>query len=115
MNKLKITDLIETGYLSEINVHFGRFIAGLDNNNNPDIILAAALVSRATGDGDGYLDLNSMSRNPIPLGINGKKRLESPPLSQWLKTLRQSRVVGIAKAVVVDELRVIGVLIGVAV
>ena len=94
MNKNNITHLIETGYLSEIDVHFGRFITGLDKNDNPDIFIAAALVSRATGDGDGYLDLNSITRKPILSDINGENRFKSPQLSEWLKTLSQSRVVG---------------------
>jgi len=94
MNKNNITHLIETGYLSEIDVHFGKFIAGLDKNDHPDIFIAAALVSRATGDGDGYLDLNSISRKPIFSDVNSEDKLKSPQLSEWLRTLSQSRVVG---------------------
>ena len=94
MNKNNITNLIETGYLSEIDIHFGKFITGLDKNDNPDVFLAAALVSRATGDGDGYLDLNSIARKPILLDVAVKERHKSPKLSEWLKTLSQSRVVG---------------------
>jgi len=94
MNKNNITQLIETGYLSEIDVHFGKFIAGLDKNDHPDILIAAALVSHATGDGDGYLDLNSITREPILSDVNGEDKLKSPQLSEWLKTLSQSRVVG---------------------
>ena len=94
MNINYITQLIETGYLSEIDVHFGKFIAGLDKNDNLDIFIAAALVSRATGEGDGYLDLNSNTLKPILSDINDEDRLKSPQLSEWLKTLSQSRVVG---------------------
>ncbi|MGB5993520.1 MAG: hypothetical protein WBG61_14445, partial [Desulfobacterales bacterium] len=94
MNKDNITNLIETGYLSEIDVHFGKFITDLDKNDNSDIFIAAALVSRSTGDGDGYLDLNYSTRKPILLDINGENRFKSPKLSEWLKTLSQSRAVG---------------------
>ena len=94
MNINNITNLIETGYLSEIDVHFGKFITDLDKNDNPDIFIAAALVSRATGEGDGYLDLNSTTLKPILSDINDEDRLKSPQLSEWLKTLSQSRVVG---------------------
>ena len=94
MNKNNITHLIESEYLSEIDIHFGKFITGLDKNDHPDIFIAAALVSRATGDGDGYLDLNSIDRNPILPDINGEDRFKYPQLSEWLKTLSQSRVVG---------------------
>ena len=94
MSKFNITSLIETEYLSDIDVHFGKFITGLDKNDNPDIFLAAALVSRATGDGDGYLDLNTLARKPILLDVAGEDRFKSPKLPELLKTLRQSRVVG---------------------
>jgi len=94
MSKDNITNLIETGYLSEIDVHFGKFITGLDKKGHPDVFIAAALVSRATGDGDGYLDLDSITRKPILLDINGEDRFKSPKLSGWLKALSQSRAVG---------------------
>ena len=94
MNINYITQLIETGYLSEIDVQFGKFIANLDKNDNLDIFIAAALVSRATGEGDGYLDLNSNTLKPLLSDVNDEERLKSPQLSEWLKTLSQSRVVG---------------------
>ena len=94
MNKRNLTHLIETGYLSEIDVHFGKFIAGLDKNDCPDIFIAAALVSRATGEGDGFFDLNSIIRKPILSDINDEGTLKSPQLSEWLNTLSQSRLVG---------------------
>jgi exodeoxyribonuclease V alpha subunit len=94
MNKVNITNYSDIGYLSKIDIHFGKFIAGLDNNNNPDIFLAAALVSRATCDGDGYIDLNSINRKPPFLDVNGEDKLKSLQLSELLKTLSQSRVVG---------------------
>jgi exodeoxyribonuclease V alpha subunit len=94
MNKYSITNLIESGYLSEIDVHFGKFITTIDKNDNPDIFIAAALVSRATGDGDGFLDLNTITRKPILSDIDGVERFQTPKLSKWLNTLSQSRVVG---------------------
>jgi exodeoxyribonuclease V alpha subunit len=91
MNKTNITNLID---LSDIDVHFAKFVTSIDKSDNPDIFLAAAFVSRATGDGDGYLDLNSIARKPILLDINGEDRFKIPKLSEWLKTLSQSQVVG---------------------
>jgi len=94
LSKDNITNLIETGYLSEIDVHFGKFITGLDKKGQPDVFIAAALVSRATSDGDGYLDLDSITRKPILLDINREDRFKCPKLSGWLKTLSQSQAVG---------------------
>ena len=94
MKKYCITHLIESGYLSKIDVHFGKFITALDKNDNPDIFIVAALTSRATSDGDGFLDLNSITRKPILSNTIGVERFKSPQLSEWLNTLNQSRVVG---------------------
>jgi len=94
MNKDSLANLIDKGYLSDIDVHFAKFVTSFDKSDNPDIFLAAAFVSRATGDGDGYLDLNSIARKPILLEIDGEDRFKSPKISEWLKTLSQSRVVG---------------------
>ncbi len=94
MNNRDIKYLINDEYLNDIDVHFARFITGLDRSDDPDIFLAAALVSRATGSGDGYLDLNSVAEKPILFQLDGENELNSPKLSEWLIKLRQTRVVG---------------------
>jgi hypothetical protein len=47
-----IKDLRKNNLLSEIDVHFAKFIAGFSANKDPDVFLAAALVSHTTGTGD---------------------------------------------------------------
>jgi len=52
MGKESIQNYISTlktaGICSEIDIHFARFILAFSNDPDPDIFLAAALVSRAT-------------------------------------------------------------------
>ena len=45
-----IESILSTGEtFSNIDIHFARFITGIDPQADSDIFLAAALVSRATG------------------------------------------------------------------
>ena len=57
LTKSTINNLLQKGLLSEIDIYFARFISGVSNAQDPDIFLAAALVSRATGSGDICLNL----------------------------------------------------------
>ena len=94
MKKNHVTQLYQTGYLSDIDIHFAKFIASFEKYEAPDIYLAAALVSRSTGNGDGCLDLAAVAREPIIFGQNGENKLRPPGLSEWIKALKHSRTVG---------------------
>jgi len=93
--KDNITQLYQSGYLSDIDLHFAKFIASFEKLPDPDIYLAAALVSRSTGNGDGCLDLTAVAQKTIVFGQNAKNEIKPPELSQWIETLKQSRTVGI--------------------
>jgi exodeoxyribonuclease V alpha subunit len=94
MNKNYITDLYHKGYITDTDVHFANFIAEIDKNDDPDIFLAAALVSRATENGDVYLDLGSVAETSISLELNGDAAVKGPELSEWSKKISQSGAVG---------------------
>ncbi|UCD88594.1 MAG: hypothetical protein JSW04_08960, partial [Desulfobacterales bacterium] len=94
MNKNSIIYLYEKGYLTSIDVHFARFISRLSLRNDPEILLAAALVSNATGYGDVYLDLAATAGKPIMLEPDGQSSTMCPNLFDWLQKLRQNLVVG---------------------
>ena len=94
MKQDSINTLYKTGYLSDIDLHFAKFITGFEKNEAPDLYLAAALVSRSTGNGDGCLDLDAVTRNSIHFGLNGENELKPPGLSKWTETLTKSRAVG---------------------
>jgi len=89
-----ITNLYKTGYLSDIDMHFARFITGLGKNDDPDMYLAAALASNATGNGDVYFDLSSVAENPFLMGLEEEGTVKWPRLSGWLQKIGQSPAVG---------------------
>ena len=94
MNKNYITHLYHNGYITDTDVHFANFIAEIDKNDDPDIFLAAALVSRATENGDVYLDLGSVSETSISLELKGDAAVKGPELSDWSKKISKSGAVG---------------------
>lgn len=89
-----ITNLYKTGYLTDIDMHFARFITRLGKNDDPDIYLAAALASNATGNGDVYFDLSSVAENPFLMGLEEEGTVKWPRLSGWLQKIGQSPAVG---------------------
>jgi len=94
MNKEHITHLYQKGYLTDIDVHFAKFITGLSKNDDPDIFLASALASNATGNGDVYFDLASVAEKPFLMGLEDEGTIKWPKLSCWLQKIRKSPVVG---------------------
>ena len=94
MNKNHITSLYYKDNITDTDVHFANFIAEIDKNDDPDIFLAAALVSRATGNGDVYLDLGSVAETSVFLELNGDGALKGPELSEWSKKISRCRAVG---------------------
>jgi len=94
MNKKHINGLYHKGNITDTEFYFAKFIVEIDKNDDPDIFLAAALVSRATGNGDVYLDLGAAAETSISLELNGDGALKAPELSEWSKKIRQSPAVG---------------------
>ena len=94
MNKNNINILYKNGYLTSLDVHFARFIARLCKNEDPDILLAASLLSNAAGNGDGYLDLETVAEKSIMIDSNGKSLVTCPNLFEWLQKLRQNPAIG---------------------
>ncbi len=90
-----LTDLNKTGLFSEIDLHFGRFISRFSVDATSEIFLAAALTSRATGNGDICLKLDSACESLHPDVKNGHEPLNCPPIEQWRKALLASPAVGI--------------------
>ena len=70
--------LTDYGSFSEIDIHFAKFMTRFSGQENPNLFLAAALVSRATAEGHICLDLSS----------------EWGDDSAWHKSLYSTKVVG---------------------
>jgi len=96
MNNNNLTYSYNKNILTYIDLHFGRFINRLAGSNDPDIFLAAALVSNAAGNGDVCLDLESFSRKAISEEEDDEesKPYQCSSLDAWLEKLGRVQVVG---------------------
>ncbi len=84
-------DLIDDGLFSALDRHFARFIGRFGGADPHPILLAAALVSRVTGNGDVCLDLNACAGKPVD---GSPTALACPPVELWVAALRASPAVG---------------------
>jgi exodeoxyribonuclease V alpha subunit len=80
-----------SGLFSAYDRHFARLVGRLGGGENPELALAAALVSRATGNGDVCLDLNTCAARLI---AESGVALPCPPVDRWIGALRASPAVG---------------------
>ena len=89
-------DLLEQLYsndiISELDLHFARFLERMEGRPAPELALAAALLSHATRQGHICLDLASP---PVCLPVSGEtKALTCPAVEDWTGILQGSRAVG---------------------
>ena len=88
------SSLTAAGIFAEIDIHFARFIARFSADGESNIFLAAALASRATGNGDICLDLNAAAETVLSKKQDGADVLICPPFAQWRQALISSPAVG---------------------
>jgi exodeoxyribonuclease V alpha subunit len=89
-----IKSLFQKGLLAEIDIYFAKFITRFSKNPDPDIFLAAALVSHATGSGDICLDLEAVGAAGLDDRIGVQEPVICPSLAVWLDKLTASPAVG---------------------
>lgn len=94
MKKNRVAELRNSGVFSDIDLHFARFIEGFSAKEDPDVFLAAALISRATGNGDVCLNLEDVAETITLDSLDGSDRLICPPLDRWQESLLASPAVG---------------------
>ncbi len=94
MNQIDIQYLLDHGVFSALDVHFARLMTRLSGKEDEAVFLAAALVSRATGEGHVCLDLSSVDGEPLFTGEPGTDGFVCPGLDEWRKKLDSSSVVG---------------------
>jgi len=87
-----LTSLSSAGKLSPLDLHFARLMARLSANDEPELTLAAAMVSSATGHGHICLDLRS-AREEVLESLPGVSLL--PGVDEWNEKLGRSLVVGV--------------------
>ena len=92
--KNTISDIVQSEIFSEIDTHFAKFITRLDNKNDPDIFLGAALVSHATGNGDVCLELSGARDQLLSAFADDDPPFQLSSPNEWEEKLISSRVVG---------------------
>jgi len=94
MNPFTIDVLEQSGYFSEIDIHFARFITRHSKRTDPNLYLAAALVSHSSGDGDVCLDISDMAGRYLERPETRSKSIRCPDLLPWIESLHTSRFTG---------------------
>lgn len=79
---------------SPLDRHFGRFMAAFQPGGNAAVELAAALLSRAAGNGDVCLDLSLTAGRTLVDPHRGTPEAVCPALEPWVAALRASPAVG---------------------
>ncbi len=82
--------LYAEGVLSALDFHFAMAMGRISNEANPDVLLAAGLLSRQLGRGNVCLELDTLG--PVALGLNSDT-LELPDSVLWTATIRTSSLV----------------------
>lgn len=103
-----LSNLQSQGHLAALDVHFATAMGRLASESRPEVLLAAALVSRQVSAGHVCLALNGLSVGSLDIPVES---LTLPTLRQWLKLLRASPLIDAApdpgmassKPLVLDE------------
>lgn len=87
------------GALRDLDLHFARFMGECAEAASAEFVLAAALVSRATGDGHICINLAALAGQPISVdpempSDDVTPAITAPALNDWLAALTASGVVG---------------------
>jgi exodeoxyribonuclease V alpha subunit len=86
--------LVRRGVFNAIDVHFARFIGRLAGSADAALLLAAALVSRVTGEGHVCCDLAAFTGKELALPETVEAAVACPDLADWCEALRAASVVG---------------------
>jgi exodeoxyribonuclease V alpha subunit len=94
MNEKELTLIYKNGIISDIDLHFARLMTRLAPAADTAVGVAAALVSRATGEGAVCLDLQALGGRSLPMGDAGERPVVCPAPAVWRRMLMSSGVVG---------------------
>jgi exodeoxyribonuclease V alpha subunit len=81
-------------YFSDLDIHFAGLIGRLSGSHAPEILLAAAMVSRFTREGNICLDLRSVEGTLLNGDNDGADAMVLPALAEWSAVLEGCKVVG---------------------
>src|SRR5262249_60492980 len=88
----QLAALRDAGHLTDLDVHLADLLARLAGGATPELVLAAALVSHRTGEGNVCADLMAAAGRPLVEGAPDAPI--APDLASWTAALRATSVVG---------------------
>jgi len=91
---MDLEKLKEQGILSPLDILFARFLERLSRKENPELGLAAALVSSYTREGHVCLDITAKGQEPMGKGEEGEPILICPDPETWRSRIEDTVVVG---------------------
>ncbi len=95
MNRQALAAILAGDFFQPIDRHFATLMQKFSNSDCPELILAAALVSRRLAEGNSCLGLDEVAGEVFPESPGGKiSPLICPPRDQWKKVLRATPIVG---------------------
>ena len=94
MNAGILNQALHNPALNATDRHFARFMERLSGGENPEVALAAAIVSYHCNQGNICVHLPSVAGNEFPPALDDGAKIRCPQLKDWLKRLQSSPVVG---------------------
>jgi len=94
MNAGILNQALHNPVLNATDRHFARFMERLSGGENPEVALAAAIVSFQCNQGNICVHLPSVAGEEFPPALDDGAKIRCPQLKDWLKRLQSSPVVG---------------------
>ncbi|MCK5718284.1 MAG: exodeoxyribonuclease V subunit alpha [Thiomargarita sp.] len=89
---IPIEYLRDLGVFSDLDIYFAKLMERLSACHHEHLLLGAALASHFTTEGSSCVDLDKLAHQSYPL--HAVNTIPCPSLSQWLKILHKTTVVG---------------------
>jgi exodeoxyribonuclease V alpha subunit len=94
MNYLDLSHLFKNDYFDALSLSFSRLVQRLANQEDLLVTLAAAMVSRATGEGHVCLDLSRVVREGVPSSDGRESAAVGVSVAEWCAHLECCPAVG---------------------
>ena len=80
--------------MSLLDIHFSQFIISIEGEDNEELLLAAALVSSSTRQGNICLNLQNVEKTTLLDAADDGSALICPGLDDWVQSLKECNTVG---------------------
>jgi exodeoxyribonuclease V alpha subunit len=94
IEKKDLYRLKDKGQLSLLDIHFSTFIETIEGKDSPELLIAAALVSSSTRQGNICLNLQNVEKNTLLDAADNGSALICPVLDDWVQSLKECDTVG---------------------